>query len=94
MVGKNPSDCTICHKPTELPPPQYPHPPESIKSCRACHQSAEIGALPMTHALYTDGMCLLCHNIKTGGSAPGSSGSPSVSPHYTLEPSQSPGSGG
>jgi hypothetical protein len=94
MVGKNPSDCTICHKPTELPPPQYPHPPESIKSCRACHQSAEIGALPMTHALYTDAMCLLCHDIKTGGAAPGSSGSPSASPHYTLEPSQSPGSGG
>ena len=94
MVSKSPSDCTLCHKPTELPPPQYPHPAEAVKSCKACHQSAEIGALPMTHALYADSMCLLCHDIKTGGTAPGTSGNPYASPVYTLEPSASPATGG
>ena len=87
MVGKSPSDCTICHKPTELPPPQYPHPPGSDKNCRTCHQSVEVGALPVTHALYTDAMCLLCHDIRTAGSPP--IASPGSSPRYTLQPSPS-----
>jgi hypothetical protein len=95
MVGKNPSDCTLCHKPTALPPPAYPHSPEAMTSlnCKSCHQSVEVGALPMTHALYTDSMCLLCHEIKTAGTAPGSPGSPAASPIYTLEPSASPSGG-
>ena len=96
MVGKSPSDCTICHKPTALPPPQYPHAPDSAQAldCRSCHQSVETGALPVTHALYTDAMCLLCHDIRTAGPRP--SASPwrsSTGPRYTLEPS-APTTGG
>lgn len=84
MVSKDPSDCTICHKPTELPPPQYPHPVEGRANCQRCHQSAEVGALPVDHALYVNSMCLLCHDIQTAATP---------TPAFPLEPSPSPSGG-
>jgi hypothetical protein len=67
MASSKETDCVLCHKPTTLPPPQYPHPENARLSCRSCHQSAEAGALPIDHALRTDSTCLLCHDIKVAG---------------------------
>lgn len=64
MVGRRQDECWLCHKPTSLPPPQYPHGPDARLSCRSCHQSAEVGNLPIDHALRKDSTCLLCHDIK------------------------------
>ncbi len=80
MVGRNQSDCSLCHKPTALPPPQYPHAPGANLDCRSCHQSAEVGNLPIDHALRTNEMCLLCHDIRQQGSSPLPSSSPAVTP--------------
>jgi hypothetical protein len=77
MVGRNENECWLCHKPTPLPPPQYPHPPGEPTSCRACHRSPEVGNLPIDHALRADSTCLLCHDIKR---LPGSSIAPSAAP--------------
>lgn len=79
MVGRNENECWLCHKPTPLPPPQYPHPPGEPLTCRACHQSPEVGGLPIDHALRADSTCLLCHDIKRASAAPASP-APSVSP--------------
>jgi len=71
MASTQESDCVLCHKPTTLPPPAYPHPPDARLGCRACHQSEQVGALPIDHALRTDSTCLLCHDIKeTDASSP------------------------
>jgi hypothetical protein len=84
MVGRNEDECWLCHKPTPLPPPQYPHPPSEPLTCRACHQSPEVGGLPIDHALRADSTCLLCHDIKRASTAPASPTpgmpAPSVSP--------------
>ncbi len=64
MVGRNQDECWLCHKPTPLPPPEYPHGPNARLSCRECHRSAETGGLPIDHALRADSTCLLCHDIK------------------------------
>lgn len=67
MASSRESECVLCHKPTSLPPPAYPHPANARLSCRTCHQSAEAGALPIDHALRTDSTCLLCHDINVAG---------------------------
>jgi hypothetical protein len=77
MASMNESSCTWCHKPTTLPPPEYPHAPDLGKDCRECHQSPQTGNLPVDHALYPDTSCLLCHLIKTTSSSPPASGSSS-----------------
>ncbi|MFI5254445.1 MAG: hypothetical protein ACHQ15_03170 [Candidatus Limnocylindrales bacterium] len=86
MASRDESTCTLCHKPTPLPPPEYPHALNPALSCRDCHQSAEVGNLPIDHALRADNTCLLCHDIKL---APGSS--PILLP--TLSPNPSPSGG-
>jgi len=78
MASTAESDCVLCHKPTTLPPPQYPHSADITLGCRACHQSEEVGGLPIDHALRSDRTCLLCHDIVTEGGA-------------TFPPSPSPG---
>ncbi len=77
MVGRNEDECWLCHKPTELPPPEYPHPANISLSCRSCHQAAQVGGLPIDHALRADSTCLLCHEIKRTTLEPGA---PSPSP--------------
>jgi hypothetical protein len=64
MASRDEDQCTLCHKPTPLPPPEYPHLKETRLTCRSCHQSAEVGGLPIDHALRDDTTCLLCHDIK------------------------------
>lgn len=63
MVAKDENECWLCHRPTELPPPEYPHVLEPAIGCRECHQSAQTGGLPIDHALREDSTCLLCHEI-------------------------------
>jgi hypothetical protein len=70
MASTKESDCILCHKPTTLPPPSYPHAANARISCRTCHQSAEVGGLPIDHALRADSTCLLCHDIKQDGASP------------------------
>lgn len=70
MASSNEADCVLCHKPTTLPPPTYPHVPDPRLGCRACHQSDQAGALPISHALRKDESCLLCHDIKSTDDAP------------------------
>ena len=72
MASSKEGDCVLCHKPTSLPPPAYPHPADARLSCRTCHRSAEAGALPIDHALRADTTCLLCHEIALQAGAAGS----------------------
>ena len=98
MASSKQSDCVLCHKPTTLPPPSYPHPENARLSCRTCHRSAEAGALPIDHALRTDTTCLLCHEIavQAGASAsplltvPGGSGLPLPSTGPPASPDPKP----
>ena len=77
MVGRRQDECWLCHKPTPLPPPQYPHRSDAHLSCRNCHRSGDVGGLPINHALRQDSSCLLCHDIKQ---VPAASTAPSASP--------------
>jgi nitrate/TMAO reductase-like tetraheme cytochrome c subunit len=70
MASTKESDCILCHKPTTLPPPAYPHAADAPVSCRTCHQSPEVGGLPIDHALRADSTCLMCHDIKQDGASP------------------------
>ena len=70
MVGRNEDECWLCHKPTELPPPEYPHELDPALGCRECHTSPQTGGLPIDHALRDDTTCLLCHEIKAASPAP------------------------
>ncbi len=97
MVGRRQDECWLCHKPTALAPPEYPHPRDNPLSCRACHQSPEVGNLPIDHALRADTTCLLCHDIKqvavaegAASPVPASSGAPGGSPEGS--PTAAPGS--
>jgi hypothetical protein len=81
MVGRRQDECWLCHKPTALPPPQYPHAADARLGCRSCHQSADVGNLPIDHALRQDSTCLLCHDIKEASAGP--SATPSVAPDGT-----------
>jgi hypothetical protein len=63
MATSREEDCVLCHLPTELPPPTYPHVADAPLTCRACHRSVEVGGLPIDHALRGDATCLLCHDI-------------------------------
>jgi hypothetical protein len=76
MASSREEDCVLCHKPTALPPPSYPHEADARLTCRTCHQSAEVGGLPIDHALRGDDTCLLCHELAYKTSA---SGAPSPS---------------
>ena len=86
MATMKESECTWCHKPTTLPPPEYPHAPDLTTGCRECHKSPEVGNLPVDHALYPDTSCLLCHLLKRASPSPGTSASPvtAASPSPTL----------
>jgi hypothetical protein len=93
MVGRNETECWICHKPTALPPPAYPHELSSAVGCRACHQSPEVGGMPIDHARRTDETCLLCHEIKQASPAPGATRYPLVTPapSQIVYPTPTPG---
>ena len=69
MASRSEDSCTLCHKPTALPPPEFNHPKNDRLSCRDCHQSVEVGNLPIDHALRADDTCLLCHLIRQDGVA-------------------------
>jgi hypothetical protein len=86
MASSKESDCVLCHKPADLPPPSYPHAADVYLSCRSCHQSAEVGALPIDHARRSDSTCLLCHEINVvGASGPiGPSLAPRPSPELSF----------
>jgi hypothetical protein len=77
MVGRNEDECWLCHKPTELPPPEYPHQADAALTCRSCHQSPDVGGLPIDHALRADSSCLLCHDIKKVAPTPSAPTGPS-----------------
>jgi hypothetical protein len=70
MASRKESTCTLCHKPTPLAPPVYPHPADTRVGCRECHQSPQTGNLPIDHAMRTDATCLLCHDIKVTPASP------------------------
>ena len=88
MASSKETDCVLCHKPTALPPPTYPHPENARLSCRTCHRSAEAGALPIDHALRTDSTCLLCHDIKVEAASP-AAGGPTLGPTSPALPAAS-----
>jgi hypothetical protein len=88
MASRKESTCTLCHRPTPLPPPQYPHALNQGLSCRDCHKSQQVGGLPIDHALRGDDTCLLCHDIRVAASP--SAMSPGA-PAPAASPSRSPG---
>ena len=67
MASRHEDSCTLCHKPTALPPPEFAHATNDRLGCRDCHKSAEVGNMPIDHALRADDTCLLCHLIKRVG---------------------------
>jgi len=79
-VGRDQAECWLCHKPQELPPPQFPHAHDTRLTCRNCHQSEQVGELPMDHALRDDTTCLLCHEILRASPAPVAPATPEVTP--------------
>jgi hypothetical protein len=87
MASTKESDCILCHKPTPLPPPQYPHAADARLACSECHRSPEVGNLPIDHANRTDDECLLCHDIKIGNVITGPGQSALPSPGESWEPS-------
>jgi len=64
MASRHEDSCTLCHKPTPLPPPEFSHARDDRLGCRDCHASSEVGNLPIDHALRGNDTCLLCHQIK------------------------------
>jgi cytochrome c554/c'-like protein len=92
MASSDASDCILCHKPADLPPPQFPHSTDPALGCRACHQGEQVGGLPISHALRSDRTCLLCHDIVTAGGAtfPPSSAVPSPDTQSLLSPTRYP----
>jgi hypothetical protein len=94
MAGRNEDECGVCHKPTPLPPPEFPHQASARLGCRECHQSPQVGNLPIDHALRTDSTCLLCHDIKIASGGPGPSIGPDASgaplPPVSPPPSAAP----
>ena len=80
MASSDESDCILCHKAADLPPPQFPHSNDAALGCRSCHQSEQVGGLPISHALRSDRTCLLCHDIVTEGGATFPPSSPSAQP--------------
>lgn len=77
MASRKETSCTLCHKPTPLPPPQFPHALDPERDCRECHRSPEVGNLPIDHALRSTTTCLLCHDIKTAENGPSANPAPS-----------------
>jgi hypothetical protein len=80
MASKKESTCTVCHKPTALPPPVYPHSAGQDLDCVSCHRSPTVGNLPIDHSLRTNSTCRLCHDIKQAASPPTPGSSPPVVP--------------
>jgi hypothetical protein len=82
MVGRDQTECWLCHKPNPAPPPAKPHPDPQNLTCRSCHQSSQAGGLPIDHALRGDDTCVLCHEIDVAkastkpGTTPVASGEP------------------
>jgi hypothetical protein len=66
MASRDEDSCTLCHKPSELPPPEYAHEVDTRLGCRDCHKTQDVGNLPIDHARRTDETCLLCHLIREG----------------------------
>lgn len=79
MASRDEDSCTLCHQPTDLPPPEYSHARNESRGCRECHQSQDVGSLPIDHALRDDETCLLCHLILQEGA-------PSPAPIGDLAP--------
>jgi hypothetical protein len=79
-VGRKQTECWLCHKPQELPPPRFPHAHDTRLTCRNCHQSEQVGELPMDHALRDDTTCLLCHEILRASPPPNAPATPEVTP--------------
>lgn len=79
-VGRNQTECWLCHKPQPLPPPEYPHDHDTRLTCRNCHQSEQVGLLPIDHALRDDTTCLLCHEILRATPPPNVAPPPSLTP--------------
>lgn len=90
MASRHEESCTLCHKPTVLPPPEFAHAVNDRLGCRDCHKSAEVGNMPIDHALRADETCLLCHDIKQ---VPGSSDAPAAPSDAPAAPSPSPAGG-
>ena len=65
MATAKENECVLCHRATDLPPPEYPHTLDNRLACSSCHRSPEAGGLPIDHAQRTDATCLLCHEIST-----------------------------
>ena len=80
MASRHEDSCTLCHKPTPLPPPEFTHASTDRLGCRECHKSAEVGNLPIDHALRSDDTCLLCHLIKRAGASGLTPSTPSPAP--------------
>jgi hypothetical protein len=92
MASRNENSCTLCHKPTPLPPPEYTHAINDRLGCRDCHQSSEVGNMPIDHALRADNTCLLCHQIKQAGTqSPAPAGTPGPTPAGTSGPTPAGG---
>lgn len=70
MASAKETDCVLCHRATDLPPPAYPHAAEHRLACSSCHRSPEVGGLPIDHAQRTDETCLLCHDVKLAPPGP------------------------
>jgi hypothetical protein len=90
MASRDEDSCTLCHKPTALPPPEYSHAINDRLGCRECHTSSEVGNMPIDHALRADDTCLLCHDIKRIAGPIPSVSAPSLP---SAEPSPSPAGG-
>jgi hypothetical protein len=90
MASSSATDCVLCHKPTTLPPPQFPHSADPALGCRACHQGEQVGGLPISHALRSDRTCLLCHDILTEDGATFPPTVPSPGTQSLLSPTRWP----
>jgi hypothetical protein len=90
MATMKETECTWCHKPTTLPPPEYPHAPDLTTGCRTCHKSPEVGNLPVSHALFPDTSCQLCHLLKRASPSAGASGASPARPSLVLPSAASP----
>jgi hypothetical protein len=62
--GIHASECTVCHKPGDLPTPlSRPHRDSQNVACLSCHGSTAPLPADMTHR--SEGVCWLCHRLPT-----------------------------
>ena len=61
--------CPMCHRPSETPPPNIPHPlEEAMTDCRTCHVTDAppgVPAPPASHTAYNVSICRMCHEPGT-----------------------------